>query len=137
MGLVATTIKFEPDKIELMKIKKANVSQICRDAVDSYLRLSSTDKVIIKGQIAELQQQRNAIDLEIKLLLKQLDAAEEEDVLEVHRNAMYEKRKSNLAYMNKTKSYDWHLIAQVFKFPSAQECQTWVLNRLKADGLIN
>jgi hypothetical protein len=30
----------DPDKLELAKMKGVNVSQICRDALDSYLRLS-------------------------------------------------------------------------------------------------
>jgi hypothetical protein len=136
MPLVATTIKLEPDKVELMKMKKANVSQVCRDAIDTYLKLSSNDKAIIKSQIADLQQKRNMIDLEIKLLLKQLEASEEEDVIKAHRESIYESRKNNLAYMFKTKSLDWHLIAEIFKFQSSEECKTWVLNRLREDELI-
>jgi hypothetical protein len=136
MPLVATTVKLESDKLELIKMKQVNVSQICRDAVDSYLKLNSTDRAVINSQIADLQRQRNAIDLEIKLLTKQLEAADEIDKINAHRESVYEKRKTNFAYMYRARSFDWHLIAEVLKFSSSEECKTWVLNRLKEDKLI-
>lgn len=55
MPLVATTVKLESDKLELIKMKQVNVSQLCRDAVDSYLKLNSTDRAVINSQIADLQ----------------------------------------------------------------------------------
>lgn len=137
MPLVATTVKLESDKLELIKMKKVNVSQICRDAVDSYLKLNSTDKAVIKRQIADLQQQRNSIDLQIKLLLKQLETCENEDVLSTHRNAMYDKWKTNLAFMVNKKTIDWGTVSDVFKFSTRAECEAYIINRLKEDGLIN
>ena len=95
--LTSTNVKLDSEKLELIKMKGVNVSALCRDAIDNYLKLNSTDKAVIKSQIADLQQQRNAIDLQIKLLLKQLEACEEEDVLSTHRNAMFDKWKTNLA----------------------------------------
>jgi hypothetical protein len=137
MPLVATTVKLESDKLELIKMKKVNVSQICRDAVDSYLKLNSTDKAVIKRQIADLQQQRNSIDLQIKLLLKQLETCENEDVLSTHRNAMYDKWKTNMAFMVNKKTIDWGTVSDVFKFSTRAECEAYIINRLKEDGLIN
>jgi hypothetical protein len=136
MPLVATTVKLESDKLELIKMKKVNVSQICRDAVDSYLKLNSTDKAVIKRQIADLQQQRNSIDLQIKLLLKQLETCENEDVLSTHRNAMYDKWKTNMAFMVNKKTIDWGTVSDVFKFSTRAECEAYIINRLKEDGLI-
>ena len=136
MPLVATTVKLESDKLELIKMKKVNVSQICRDAVDSYLKLNSTDKAVIKRQIADLQQQRNSIDLQIKLLLKQLETCENEDVLSTHRNAMYDKWKTNMAFMVNKKTIDWGTVSDVFKFSTRAECEAYITNRLKEDGLI-
>ena len=118
-------------------MKGVNVSALCRDAVDSYLKLNSTDKTVIKSQIADLQQQRNSIDLEIKLLLKQLETCENEDVLSTHRNAMYDKWKTNMAFMVNKKTIDWGTISDVFKFSTRAECEAYVINRLKEDGLIN
>lgn len=137
MPLVATTVKLESDKLELIKMKQVNVSQICRDAIDSYLKLNSTDKAVIKSQIADLQQQRNSIDLQIKLLLKQLETCENEDVLSTHRNAMYDKWKTNIAFMVNKKTIDWGTISDVFKFSTRAEGEAYILNRLKEDGLIN
>jgi hypothetical protein len=136
MPLVATTVKLESDKLELIKMKQVNVSQLCRDAVDSYLKLNSTDKAVIKSQIADLQQQRNSIDLQIKLLLKQLEACEEEDVLSTHRNAMFDKWKTNLAFMVNKKTIDWGTVSDVFKFSTRAECEAYIINRLKEEGLI-
>jgi len=137
MPLVATTVKLESDKLELIKMKQVNVSQLCRDAVDSYLKLNSTDKAVIKSQIADLQQQRNSIDLQIKLLLKQLETCENEDVLSTHRNAMYDKWKTNMAFMVNKKTIDWGTVSDVFKFSTRAECEAYIINRLKEDGLIN
>lgn len=137
MPLVATTVKLESDKLELIKMKQVNVSQLCRDAVDSYLKLNSTDKAVIKSQIADLQQQRNSIDLQIKLLLKQLETCENEDVLSTHRNTMYDKWKTNMAFMVNKKTIDWGTVSDVFKFSTRAECEAYIINRLKEDGLIN
>lgn len=137
MPLVATTVKLESDKLELIKMKQVNVSQLCRDAVDSYLKLNSTDKAVIKSQIADLQQQRNSIDLQIKLLLKQLETCENEDVLNTHRNAMYDKWETNMAFMVNKKTIDWNTVSDVFKFSTRAECEAYVINRLREDGLIN
>jgi len=134
--LTATNVKLDSGKLELIKMKGVNVSALCRDAVDSYLKLNSNDKAIIASQIADLQRQRDSIDLEIKLLLSQLETCETEDALEAHRMTVYEKRKTNLAYMYKVKSFDWNLISNIFKFQSSEECKAWVLNRLKSDELI-
>jgi hypothetical protein len=136
MPLVATTVKLESDKLELIKMKQVNVSQLCRDAVDSYLKLNSTDKAVIKSQIADLQQQRNSIDLQIKLLLKQLETCENEDVLSTHRNAMFEKWKTNMAFMVNKKTIDWGTVSDVFKFSTRAECEAYIINRLKEEGLI-
>jgi hypothetical protein len=136
MPLVATTVKLESDKLELIKMKQVNVSQLCRDAVDSYLKLNSTDKAVIKSQIADLQQQRNSIDLQIKLLLKQLETCENEDVLSTHRNAMYDKWKTNMAFMVNKKTIDWGTVSDVFKFSTRAECEAYIINRLKEEGLI-
>lgn len=136
-SLTSTNVKLESEKLELIKMKGVNVSALCRDAVDSYLKLNSTDKAVIKSQIADLQQQRNSIDLEIKLLLKQLETCENEDVLSTHRNAMYDKWKTNMAFMVNKKTIDWGTISDVFKFSTRAECEAYVINRLKEDGLIN
>ena len=36
MALVATSVKVEKDKLELAKLKGASVSQLTRDAINSY-----------------------------------------------------------------------------------------------------
>lgn len=136
MALVATSVKVEKDKLELAKLKGANVSQLTRDAIDSYLKLSSNDRVVIQGQIDELLQQRISIDLELKLLMNLLETSEHEEIVQGHRETMYEKRKQNLAYMHRTKSLDWRLIASAFKFNNVDECRSWVLGRLAQDELI-
>ena len=134
--LTSTNIKIDSEKIELLKMKGVNVSALCRDAIDAYLKMNSTDKAVIKSQIADLQQQRDAIDLQIKLLLKQLEACEEEDTLNTHRNEMFEKWKKNLAFMVNKKTIDWNKVSDVFKFSTKTECETYVLNRLREEGLI-
>ena len=136
-SLTSTNVKLESEKLELIKMKGVNVSALCRDAIDSYLKLNSTDKAVIKSQITDLQQQRNSIDLQIKLLLKQLETCENEDVLSTHRNAMYDKWKTNMAFMVNKKTIDWGTISDVFKFSTRAECEAYIINRLKEDGLIN
>lgn len=124
MALVATSVKVEKDKLELAKLKGANVSQLTRDAINSYLKLSSNDRAVIQAQIDELMQQRMTIDLELKLLMNLLETSEHEEMVRRHRETMYEKRKQNLAYMYRTKSLDWWLIASAFKFNNVDECRS-------------
>lgn len=134
--LTTTNIKLESEKVELLKMKGVNISALCRDAVDAYLKMNCTDKAVIESQIADLQQQKNAIDLQIKLLLKQLEACEEEDTLNTHRNEMWNKWKTNLAFMVNKKTIDWNTVSDVFKFSTRAECETYILNRLRDEGLI-
>lgn len=124
MALVATSVKVEKDKLELAKLKGSNVSQLTRYAINSYLKLSSNDRAVIQAQIDELMQQRMTIDLELKLLMNLLETSEHEEMVQRHRETMYEKRKQNLAYMYRTKSLDWRLIASVFKFNNVDECRS-------------
>lgn len=135
-SLTATTIKLDTEKVELLKMKGVNISALCRDAIDSYLKMNSTDKAVIKSQIADLQQQKNAINLQIKLLLKQLEACEEEDTLNAHRNEMFDKWKTNIVFMINKKTIDWNTVSDVFKFSTRAECETYILNRLRDEGLI-
>jgi hypothetical protein len=137
MPLVATNVKLDSDCVSLAKMKGVNVSAICREALSTHLRLSGGDAEMIEKQITELEQQKNMIDLEIKLLLKQLDSCKSNDVLEEHRESVYERRKPNLAHMYKTHSLDWGILKDVIKFKNGEECKKWLLDKLRSENLID
>jgi hypothetical protein len=136
MPLVSTNVKLDSDLVSLAKMKGINISSLCREALSTHLRLSGGDAEMIEKQITELEQQKNMIELEIKLLLKQLDACKSNDIIEDHRNSVFERRKTNLAQMYKTKSLDWGILKDVFKFKNGEECKKWLLDKLQKDGLI-
>jgi hypothetical protein len=136
MNLSATTIKVEPEKLELIKMKGVNVSQLCRDAIDSCLRLSGGNIDMLKDQLVDIEKQIQMLNLEKKLVLAQIEMFEANDAVEEHRNSKYNKWKGNLAFQINHKTIDWTTQKELFKFNNIEECKKWLLDKLQKDGLI-
>jgi hypothetical protein len=137
MNLSATTIKVEPEKLELIKMKGVNVSQLCRDAIDSCLRLSGGNIDMLKDQLVDIEKQIQMLNLEKKLVLAQIEMFEANDAVEEHRNSKYNKWKGNLAFQINHKTIDWNTQKELFKFTNMEECKKWLIDKLRKDGLID
>ena len=136
MALTATNVKLDPDKIHLAKLKGVNISQVCRDALDSYLRLSGGDGETLKNQLVEIEKQIQMLTLEKKLIMSQLETLEASDVIESYRESKYNQWKPNLAYQISHNTIDWRLQKELFKFTNMEQCKTWMVKKLKNEGLI-
>lgn len=136
MRLTATNVKLEPDKLELAKLKGCNVSQLCRDALDSYLRLTESDSEMLKDQLVEIRKQIQMLSLEEKLVLTQLDSIESSEVVHNHRESKYDQWKKNLAYQINNNTIDWNTQKEIFKFKDTMDCKKWMTAKLKKDSLI-
>lgn len=136
MPLASTTVKAEPEKLELAKLKGINVSRLFRDALDTSLRVTGDDKEMLESQLTEIRKQMEILQLEEKLVLDQLKTLESIDVVKQHRETKYYQYNKNLAYQIKHKTIDWDVIRKLFRFNSKAECETWIHKRLSADGLL-
>jgi hypothetical protein len=136
-SLTATNVKLDADKLELAKLKGCNVSQLCRDAIDSYLRLSGENSNMLKDQLAEIEQQIKTLNLEKKIILKQLETFESLEAIELKRENLFSKWKGNLAFMIKHNTIDWYTQKDLFKFTNIEDCKKWIIGRLLNEGLVD
>jgi len=136
MALSSTTVKAEPEKLELAKLKGINVSKLFRDALDTSLRVSGDDKEMLESQLTDIRKQMEILQLEEKLILDQLKSMESRDVVNQYRESKYEQHKKNIAYQVDHKTIDWNVIKKLFRFNSLTECKSWITKKLTADGLL-
>lgn len=134
--LTATNVKLDAEKLELAKLKGCNVSQLCRDAIDSYLRLTGDNSEMLKDQLAEIEKQMQTLSLEKKIILKQLEALESIEAVELQREGLFQKWKKNIVFMLGHNTIDWDTQKELFKFKDIEECKRWLLGKLKNEGLI-
>jgi hypothetical protein len=67
MSLTATNVKLDADKLQLAKIKGINVSRVCREALDSRLKLDGDDVDMINQQLVDIEKQMQELALEKKV----------------------------------------------------------------------
>lgn len=130
-SLTATNVKLDSEKLELAKLKGCNVSQLCRDAIDSYLRLTGENSDMLKDQLVEIEKQIKTLNLEKKIILKQLEAMESKEAIENQREMIFQKWKNNLAYMITNNTIDWETQKELFAFKNEEECKKWLLKKLQ------
>lgn len=118
-------------------MKGVNVSQLCRDAIDSCLRLSGGNVDMLKDQLVDIERQIQMLNLEKKLVLSQIEMCETNDVIESNRMIVFSKWKGNLAFMYKKHTIDWHTQKELFKFSNIEECKKWIIGELKKEKLID
>lgn len=135
-SLTSTNVKLDAEKLELAKMKGCNVSQLCRDAIDSYLRLTGDNSDMLKDQLVEIEKQIITLNLEKKIVLKQLEALESAEALENQREITFQKWKRNLAFMIGHNTIDWDTQRELFKFKHIEECKRWILVKLKDEGIV-
>lgn len=136
MPLSSTTVKAEPEKIELAKLKGINISKLFRDALDTSLRVSGDDKEMLESQLTDIRKQMEILQLEEKLVLDQLKTLESRDVINQYREDKYNQWKKNLAYQIEHKTIDWNVIKKLFRFNTNAECKSWVTKKLSGDDLL-
>lgn len=136
MPLAATTIKLDAEKLELAKMKGFNISQLCRDAIETSLKLDMGDLSMLKDQLLDIEKQIETLSLEKKLIMSQIKSLETTEVIESHRSEMYTKWKGNLAFMIKHNTIDWNTQKELFKFKTITECKKWLLTKMGKEGLL-
>jgi len=136
MPLASTTVKAEPEKLELAKLKGINVSKLFRDALDTNLRVWGGDKEMLESQLTDIRKQMEILHLEEKLILDQLNTLESRDVIEQYRETKYNQWNKNISYQIKNKTIDWEVIKKLFRFNNNSECKTWISKKLTSDGLL-
>jgi len=136
MALVSVNLKLDAEKTQLAKLKGINISQLCRDALDTSLRLEAGELDTLKDQLVEIEKQLDTLTLEKKLVLNQIKDLESVEVIKLHREKLYAKWKVNLATMIKRKKIDWVHQKELFKFSTMEECKKWIIGKLKNDGLL-
>lgn len=132
----ATNVKIDAEKLQLAKLKGINVSQVCREALDSRLKLDGDDIEMINQQLVDIEKQIQELTLEKKFLLSQLETLDDNHYRDQHREAKYQQYKKNLAVLIKNKAIDWKLQKEVFKFKTVSEGRKWIEMRLRNDSLI-
>jgi hypothetical protein len=133
---MATNVKIDAEKVEILKMKGVNISALCREAIDSYLRLSGGNLEMLKDQLVEIETQMKMLNLEKKLVLDQIEMCETNEVIERNRTIVFFKWKGNLAFMYKKNTIDWHTQKQLFKFSNMEDCKRWIIGELKKEKLI-
>ena len=118
-------------------MKGVNVSQLCRDAIDSQLRLSGGSKEMLSNQLIEVRKQIQMLNLEEKLILNQLEALDSADSVNDHRESVFNKWKTNLAFMIKQNTIDWNTQKELFKIKKITDCKKWLIGKLQTEGLID
>lgn len=136
MPLAATTIKVDSEKLELAKMKGINISQLCRDAIETSLKLDTGDLSMLKDQLLDIEKQIETLTLEKKLIMSQIKSLESSEIIESHRAEMYTKWKGNLAFMLKHNTIDWNTQKELFKFKKVTDCKKWLTRKLENEGLI-
>lgn len=136
MPLASTTVKAEPEKLELAKLKGINVSKLFRDALDTNLRVLGDDKEMLESQLTDIRKQMEILQLEEKLILDQLKTLESRDMIEQYRETKYNQWNKNISYQIKNKTIDWEVIKKLFRFNNNNECKTWITKKLAVDGLL-
>lgn len=136
MPLAATNVKLDPEKLQLAKLKGINVSKVCRDALDTCLRLSEGDIDMLKDQLVEIEKQIKILNLEKKLILDQLEDLDSKEVLESFRESKYQQHKNSLANLIKNKKLDWNHNKELFRFSTVGEFEKWLKAQLEKDGLL-
>ena len=136
MSLTATNVKLDAEKLQLAKLKGINVSQICREALNSCLKLDGDDIEMINQQLVDIEKQIQELTLEKKFLLSQLQVLDQNNYREQHREGKYQQYKKNLAFMVKNKTVDWGTQKSIFQFNSVQEVKLWLTEKLRAEGMI-
>jgi len=136
MALSSTTVKAEPEKLELAKLKGINVSKLFREALDTSLRVSGDDKEMLESQLTDIRKQMEILQLEEKLVLDQLKTLESRDVINQYREIKFNQWDKNISYQIKNKTIDWEVIKKLFRFNSMTECKTWITKKLTVDGLL-
>lgn len=135
-SLTSTNVKLDADKLELAKLKGCNVSQLCRDAIDSYLRLTGDNSHMLKDQLAEIEKEMRTLNLEKKIILKQLEALESMEAIEFQRESLFQKWNRNIVFMIQHNTIDWDTQKELFKFKDLEDCKKWIIAKLKNEGLI-
>lgn len=136
MALTATNVKLDPEKLQLAKLKGINVSQVCREALDSRLKLDGDDVDMINQQLVDIEKQIAELTLEKKFLLSQLQILEENQYRDQFREGKFQQYKKNLAFMVKHKTIDWETQKQLFKFSTIADVKKWLLDKLASEGLV-
>jgi len=136
MVLAATNVKLDADKLQLAKMQGINISQLCRDALDTRLKISEGDLEMFQSKLAELEKQIESLSLEKKIILDQIKLLESEDELQVFRDGMYQKSKESYAYMVSKNTIDWELNKQLLRFKTIEETKAFVIEKLKADNML-
>lgn len=136
MVLASTNVKLDPEKLQLAKLKGINVSKVCRDALDTCLKISEGDIDMLKNQLVEIEKQIKILNLEKKLILEQLEDLESVEALKFLRDTLYEKHKQSLSRQIERKVLDWNTVKDLFRFPTTGECERWIKTRLEKDGLL-
>ena len=119
-----------------MKAKGINISRLCRDAIDSCLKLSAGDYEMLKDEQASIENQLQTLTLEKKLVLSRLQEMEAEDSLLMYREGKLEKWKSNYVHQIKNKTIDWQLQKDLFRFVTIEETKKYITEKLRSEGLI-
>lgn len=136
MVLAATNVKFEAEKVQLAKMLGINISQLCRDALDTRLKISEGDLEMFQSKLVEIEKQIESLTLEKKIILDQINLLESEDELKIYREGKYQKSRDSYAFMVKKNTVDWQSNRQLLRFKTIEETQDFIYNKLKADGLI-
>lgn len=136
MSLTATNVKLDAEKLQLAKLKGINVSQVCREALDSCLKLDGDDIEMINQQLVDIEKQIQELTFEKKFLLSQLQALEENQYRDQFREGKFQQYKKNFAFMVKNKTIDWNTQKAIFKFNTVPDVKKWLLAKLENEGLI-
>jgi len=136
MPLSSTNVKAESDKIQLAKLKGINLSQLFRDALDTRLKVTGDDLSTLESQLTDIRKQIEILHLEERLVLDQMKTMESKDSINQYREAKFNQWKRNLAYQVINKTIDWNLNKNLFRFSTAADCKTWIIQRLKAEELL-
>lgn len=136
MPLSATTVKADPEKLELAKLQGINISRLFREALDTSLRISGDDKDMLESQLTDIRKQMEILHLEEKLILGQLKTLESLDVIDHYREAKYSQWKKNLVYQIEHNTIDWEVIKKLYRFSNVGECKNWIVRKLKDEKLI-
>jgi hypothetical protein len=91
---------------------------------------------MLESQLTEIRKQMEILQLEEKLVLDQLKTMESKDEVNSYREAKFNKWKKNIAYQIKHNTNDWTVTKNLFRFSNISDCKTWIMQRLKTEGLI-
>lgn len=136
MPLSATTVKADPEKLELAKLKGINISKLFREALDLSLLVPGSDREMLLMQLAKVRKNMRMLSLEEKLILDQLAELESEEEINSDRETKYLQWKTPIARQVKKNNFDWDSNTKYFQFPNKDEFRKWLMGKLKEDDLI-